>query len=137
MLFLHRKTRWLAALTGVAIYFALAWWLTLTYVDPSPKGRVVVQLAKPFETFADSHLVVSHSSSFHEFADCEGDNNRSPVLLYEDDRLLGPAHSSHRDIATVGAGRYSHWSSQGFVLSTSDNSNPNINGRRYWAVIPE
>jgi hypothetical protein len=48
----------------------------------------------------------------------------------------GPAHSDHYDIEAIGRGRYSHWKDLGLLLSTSDNTDPNKNGRAYWAVIP-
>ena len=56
--------------------------------------------------------------------------NRSTLLLYEDDKLLQPAHALHEDIRRLGGGRYSHWS-EALHFSTSDGSDPNINGREY------
>jgi len=64
------------------------------------------------------------------------DSGRSPLLIYENDRLLGPAHSTHVDIQHIGLGRYSHWRNMGLIFSTSDNTNPNTNGRAYWVVNP-
>jgi hypothetical protein len=58
---------------------------------------------------------------------------RSPYLLCEENRLLGPAHTAHGEIAPKGAGRYSH-AGTGFYFSSSDNSDPNTNGRNYWIV---
>jgi SAM-dependent methyltransferase len=68
-----------------------------------------------------------------------GDNaalpRRSALVLFENERLLGPAHAAHAAIGSAGGGSYSHW--QDYLLfSTSDNSDPNRNGRRYSAVIP-
>lgn len=104
---------------------------------PIPKGRIVVRLKKPFELFEGSYMVVCHAlNSLTELADYRIFQHRSPIVLYEDDRALGPAHSIHYEIAFLGAGRYSHWKLQGMVFSSSDNSNPNTNGRRYWAVLP-
>ncbi|MFD2235145.1 hypothetical protein [Phaeospirillum tilakii] len=64
----------------------------------------------------------------------EGDDLRAPDVsgleLREDGRLLGPPHSLHADIADSGAGRYSHWR-RGLVFSSSDNSDPRVNGRVY------
>ena len=57
----------------------------------------------------------------------------APTLLLEDDRLLGPGHALHDDIRAAGGGHYSHWQSA-LYLSTSDNSDPNTNGRTYTAV---
>lgn len=58
---------------------------------------------------------------------------KSPIVICENDRLLGPAHSYHQDIAKDGQGRFSHWGTA-LVFSTSDDSNPNTNGRSYLAI---
>ena len=50
--------------------------------------------------------------------------------------LLGPAHSSHQSIRERGQGAYSH-SGQQLYFSTSNNSDPNKNGRRYSAIVLE
>jgi len=109
-------------------------------VDPfllKPPGKIVVAMKPPFETFAGSHIAIAHHvDQLKEFANEPGNEN-SPVIVYEDEQPLGPPHSLHREIAEIGKGRYSHWKTQGIVFSTSDNSDPNTNGRRYWAVIPE
>jgi hypothetical protein len=55
----------------------------------------------------------------------------STLRLFEDGKELGPAHSPHVDIRTKGQGRWSHWGSNGLVFSTSDNSDPRTNGRKY------
>ena len=57
--------------------------------------------------------------------------------LYEDDKLLGPANSVQQEIIDKGAGRFAFyrdtWNYFGSALmfSTSDNSDPNTNGRKY------
>ena len=57
-------------------------------------------------------------------------NGHSNLNIYENGKLLGPAHSVHRNIRELGSGRYSHWA--GCVLfSASDNSDPGTNGRIY------
>lgn len=60
---------------------------------------------------------------------------RSPLIVLEDDRALGPAHTSHAIIRSAGGGAYSHWQDH-LYLSTTDNSDPNHNGRHYVAIIP-
>ena len=57
-------------------------------------------------------------------------NGRSRLTLFEDDQALPYAHSSHNDIREIGAGHYSHWGDAVF-FSSSDNSDPAKNGRRY------
>jgi hypothetical protein len=55
---------------------------------------------------------------------------RSPLRLFEGDRLLGPSHSLHNHIRNTGRGAYSHWRDD-LMFSTSDNTDPNGNGRMY------
>jgi len=52
------------------------------------------------------------------------------VLLYEDGRPLGPAHAAHASIRSAGHGAFSHWK-DALYFATSDNSDPNLNGRQY------
>ena len=59
----------------------------------------------------------------------------SRLVLYEDGKPLGPAHSLHQEIRTKGGGAYSHWKGR-LYFSTSDNSDPRESGRRYSAVYP-
>jgi hypothetical protein len=58
----------------------------------------------------------------------------SRLLLCEDGTPLGPAHALHADIETVGRGRYSHWNGA-LLFSTSDETDPNANGRTYTIEI--
>lgn len=64
--------------------------------------------------------------------DHDGDRG-SLTFLLEDGRLLGPAHAAHDDIRREGRGRYCHWQNA-LYWSTSDNSDPNTNGRTYALV---
>lgn len=63
-----------------------------------------------------------------------GDSNTSPSVsklrLFENGVELGPAHSNHHDIRTFGLGQFSHWGNT-LYFSTSDNSDPLTNGRKY------
>lgn len=56
---------------------------------------------------------------------------RSSLQLFEDGKPLGPPHSLHARIRAEGKGAYSHWINIGLLFSTSDNSDPNSNGRKY------
>ena len=76
-------------------------------------------------------------------ANTEEEPRRSTVILCEDDRALGPPHSKGPAMATLGRGRYTHYQGSGksygyhgILFSTSDNSDPNTNGRRYRAIEP-
>src|ERR1700682_538103 len=117
MLRWNRTSKSVCVLLAFAAYFALAQWSKKSYVDEAPAGKVVVHLNRPFERYGDTGVTsfqLRTVEALEEFADSVDNNWRSPVLLYEDDRLLGPAHSSHDDIAHLGEGRYSHWKQQGF-----------------------
>jgi hypothetical protein len=144
MLRWSRIGKFACAGVAVAIYFGLAEWSIRSYVDLTPRGAIVFRMYPPFEKLSGSeHQLIAYARPTERFiktmdnlADSNDDNNHSPVLLYENDKLLGPAHSLHADIANLGQGRYSHWKGQGFLFSTSDNSDPNSNGRFYWLVVP-
>jgi hypothetical protein len=123
----------------LAIYFGLAEWLKSSFTDPTPRGGVVVLLSRPFEKHGDFGAASYELRSLPPFLDntdqVDGEP-RSPLLLYENGRLLGPAHSSIADVGRLGMGRYVH-SNLGLVFSASDNTDPNVNGRHYWAVMPQ
>jgi len=51
-------------------------------------------------------------------------------VLCEDNRPLHPGHCAHYQIRQFGKGAYSHWC-KGVYFSTSDNSDPRMNGRKY------
>jgi hypothetical protein len=73
---------------------------------------------------------------FSAFADDDANAQKSPLVLYEDDKPLGPNHSVHYDVEKIGLGRYTHWNGLGILFATSDNSDPNKNGRAYFVVLP-
>lgn len=58
------------------------------------------------------------------------DPMRSCLVVSEDGVDLGPPHTSHQLIALHGGGAYSHWAGT-LQFSSSDNTDPNENGRRY------
>lgn len=114
----------------LAIYFPVALWLRHTYVPlPAPAG------ASPLYQIyhIKGHAFGAKSDySFRPFEDDQAGDQRSPVMLYEDDKPLGPAHSDDADIERNGNGRYSYRKVVGLVFSSSDNSDPATNGRHYW-----
>ena len=74
--------------------------------------------------------------SFSSFEDSDVKAQKSPVIVYENDKPLGPARSDLYEVEKDGLGRYSHWKDLGIFFSTSDNSDPRKNGRAYFAVLP-
>jgi hypothetical protein len=67
----------------------------------------------------------------------EGDDpsnpNRSDYLLTEAGDVIGEPHSLHSDIRENGGGLWSHWG-QCIYFSSSDGSDPRLNGREYALV---
>jgi predicted O-methyltransferase YrrM len=93
-------------------------------------------LRKPFAP-NEGHCWTAHIPEWHHLADSPEAPQRSPLMLYENGVPLLEAHEPHQYIRTDGGGLFSHW--QEFLyFSTSDNSDPNTNGRRYsYTVSPE
>lgn len=99
---------------------------------------------------AQGALYVLRGAIFHEHGECwefdlsgtalaemltrlcddVGAWRRSPLRLFENGAALGPAHALHFRIRELGDGAYSHWQNR-LLFSTSDNSDPNKNGRSY------
>ena len=78
---------------------------------------------------------VSMPDLFHLADNAPTAKGRSPVFVFEDGEQLTLPHSIHDDIANYGAGRFSHWG-DAVYFSTSDNTNPNENGRVYRLIYP-
>jgi predicted O-methyltransferase YrrM len=85
----------------------------------------------------EGHCWTAHLPRSRHLADSSENPQRSPLMLYENGVLFLEPHVPHRYIRTEGGGLFSHW--QDFLFfSTSDNSDPNTNGRRYsYTVSPE
>lgn len=83
------------------------------------------------------HLWIKHvpDPALVDMADCLGDDRRSNAYVFEDGRQLKEPHSSHDYIAKSGRGRFAHWG-EGLYFSSSDGTNPNINGRKYELFVP-
>lgn len=93
-------------------------------------GRSVTPLVGPFRHLAGQLWAATLPDALAATADCDADRARSSLMLYEDGRMCGLAHSQHEHIRLFGGGRFSHWGAQLF-FSTSDGSDPNRNRRRY------
>lgn len=75
--------------------------------------------------------------SLREYAsisDNSDNRRRSSLLLIENGNPLLSNHAHHDEVRNVGNGAYSHWLDTLF-FSTTDNSDPNTNGRVYEIVI--
>lgn len=67
-----------------------------------------------------------------------GDQSDAPtyskLVLLENGIELSQAHANHKDIRDYGLGQYSHWGKE-LYFSSSDNSNPLTNGRKYSYIV--
>ena len=131
----------LCVVLGIVVYFATALWLQRSWQDPRPKGQIVVPLLRPFEPLSKAAFRATLPPEYDELAtladrpNVRGDN-RSPIVVYEDRTPLGPSHSSFTEVS-AGGGHFAHWADVGVVFSASDSTDPNRNGRRYWAVVSD
>jgi hypothetical protein len=98
-----------------------------------PDGEKIV-LTKPFP-IQDGHAYRAALPSLANLSDSNEKLFHSPVLLCENNKLLGPPHTFHAEIAKKGLGGFSHYQDH-VVFSSSDNSDPNSNGRQYTIVVP-
>jgi hypothetical protein len=80
------------------------------------------------------HCWTAHLPQHADISDDNAHPVRSPLILLEDDKPLGPAHSAHQIIREVGRGTFSHWG-DALYFSASDNGRPDRNGHRYTALI--
>jgi hypothetical protein len=132
-----RQTRFVLAASAVVygIYIAVAPLVATrsSFSPPVENARLLIGFQKPFP---ERFLYVLRADQFREFEDADEDDQTSPVILYEDDKPLGPSQSDRAEIEKFGQGRYAHLKGTGFLMSTSDNSDPRTNGRRYYAVVP-
>ena len=78
----------------------------------------------------EGHCWTAYLPQWRHLADSLETSQRSPLMLYENGIPFLEAHVPHRHIRTEGGGLFAHWQDSLF-FSTSDNSNPNTNGRRY------
>jgi hypothetical protein len=125
----------LAVIAG-AIYFPVASMVAgrdaPLPIEP-PGARRILKFQK---LVPDGFAYISPSPLFREFEDDDAAAQKSPVIIFENGKPLERPHSFHHEVEKIGRGRYSHWKDLGFLLSTSDNSDPNSNHRAYWAWVP-
>jgi hypothetical protein len=79
-------------------------------------------------------LPESGNPLFEILADTPDNPRQSKTRVFENDAELGPAHSIHEKIRSVGSGQFSHWGTT-LYFSASDNSDPRTNGRQYRALM--
>jgi hypothetical protein len=126
-----------AAALIYAAYLPIALRLQHSYVPPAHRLPPPRLAAKPWALgpiYPYGHGGIAFHAHVDVFEPLEEDNEpeqHSPVMLYEDGKPLGPAHSLTTDITRSGGGRYAHWKGVGIIFSSSDNTDPTKNGRHY------
>lgn len=75
-------------------------------------------------------------------ADTSANPDRSILRVFENGIEIGPAHSSHAQIRSLGQGQFSHWAdpsgaNESLRLSALDNSNVQANNRIYTYCVPD
>lgn len=78
----------------------------------------------------EGHAWVAKVPAEFGAGDSPGAPTASRLILYEDDREVGPPHAQHEAIRQIGRGAYSHWGDS-LYFSTSDHSDPRENRRKY------
>jgi hypothetical protein len=123
---------------GGALAVIAVFWVTvfaLNYFIPFCPSGPAYALQAPFQKHgAGGAAYIAAAPLLKSDSDTSEGPTRSTYLVCENRYALGPAHSLHTDISTKGKGRFSHWGPDGFIFSTSDNSDPNTNGRIYLAT---
>lgn len=114
-----------------------------TWLDALLSKRMHRDLPRPFSALGKvgwSSRLQEHS----QIADTAADPRRSTLLLWEDGKALSYPHSLPGDIDHYGHGRYRHYCMkvmnkmfQRLLFSTSDNSDPNTNGRKYTYTVDD
>jgi hypothetical protein len=120
-----------------AFYFPAAYLARIHFAPPPEPGMPgeMHELLRPYSRYLSSGAIAL-DYWFQKYRDPHGPNSLSPILLFENDRELGPIYSSPREeISTLGHGRFSHWDTV-FIFSSSDGTDPLTNRRHYWAVYP-
>jgi len=93
-------------------------------------GQYAIEELSPSFPHDEGYCWLAPLVHLRDLADIDAMPRRSNLRLFEDNQQLAFAHAPHITIQQAGEGRYSHWDDK-LYFSTSDNSNPNTNGRRY------
>jgi hypothetical protein len=122
----------LGAVTVVVVsFFVTLWALDHFWGGPCNEGQRT-EIKPPFQKREGFSF---YKDKMPFTGDTPAALNRSNLRVCENGKPLGPASAPHDDIFKKGEGRFSHWG-DGLFFTTSDNSDPNTNGRAYVVVKP-
>jgi hypothetical protein len=94
----------------------------------TPEYRTLCTLKAEFESHPPFGWGVYLPPEIRHLTVQSGSLERSPLRLFEDELQLGPSHEAYRSIFELGGGGYTFFGSK-LYFSTSDGSDPNVNGR--------
>lgn len=125
-----KLSRFLVGAAVVIGSFVVTLFLLDTYSPQISAERTV--LKPPFSRIEGSTVAwLAPAESLNDLSDAPNAPERSPFMMYENDKQIGPPHSTYLAVTTVGKGQFLHWIYHGFIFSATDNSDPNTNGRVY------
>jgi hypothetical protein len=101
-------------------------WFTPNLSYSVVKSQIQPEIGKAYHATLGSDT----SRIYRPRADSAAAAYSSNLMMFEDGRALGPAHSPHADIRQNGGGRFSHWDGS-IIFSTTDGTDPRTNTRVY------
>lgn len=122
---------WLLLLTGMLAFVVFGGFIFACY-PPGTGTDVRVRLSQPLqhtEGFEYQAVLPSDITRAKIASDQDG-RGMSPLTLWEDGRRLAPDHAFRSRIQRAGKGANLHWGNTVY-FSTSDNTDPRVNGRSY------
>jgi hypothetical protein len=122
---------WLTALAALHIAIVSFVWFTPRIVNSIPSSAIAKELGHAFV----APVQYENSSLYVLPTDRNEAAYESDLALFENGSALGPAHTLHARIRELGDGRFSHWQGS-IIFSSSDGSDPRVNGRIYSIESP-
>jgi glucan phosphoethanolaminetransferase (alkaline phosphatase superfamily) len=119
-----RTIRLTSAVVGFTCVFLLIW-------QPTVEHSIDISSLQHDSGFAYVAQVQGFDRvGYRWLSDTQDKPDQSNLLILENGKRLGPAHSLHDRVRKMGAGSFSHWNGA-VVFSASDNTDPQTNGRSY------
>jgi hypothetical protein len=130
---------WASMLVGVATLTAYPSYAADQESALVKKDAVISEEIKPEKITAETGFCYMATLTLERIADKQDEHpekkaNQSECILLEDGKPLSQPHSAHAEIREIGKGKYSHWTKGSIYFSTSDNSDPRTNGRKYTLI---
>jgi hypothetical protein len=111
---------------------ALEYFLPYRIVEGRAEECRLIKIAISSWRKGEGYELITHIPELLALSD-NASHRQSPLILLENNEVLGPPQTSHDKIKSVGLGAYSHWG-EWLHFSTSDNLEPGQ--RLYRCAIP-